>query len=333
MRRPPSPLALPSYPVSGGIALLALAVTIAFWAGWDIAPLEMAPRALWLKAGAQPWRLFTSALPHGDPLHLGFDVYWLWVFGTAIEERLGHASALAICALTAAASAAAEFAVLHGGIGLSGVGYGLLGFAWVLGRYDRRFADVVDRRTVGLFLVWGVLCVVTTVLGVSRVANLAHGMGLAVGCLLGWAFGARGGRRAAAIALTALASLGSLAAAAWARPWIDLDGGALAVMGYEAVEAGRNQEGARLYRRALWLDGERRESWFNLGVAEGRLGHDAAAREAFARSCRLGDQDGCSAAGIGPGTGTGAGTGTDAGTGTGTGTDAGVGTGTGTADD
>lgn len=324
MRRPPSPLTLPAYPVSGGIALLAIAVTIAYWTGWDIAPLEMAPRALWLHAGAQPWRLLTSALPHGDPLHLAFDVYWLWVFGTAIEERLGHVAALGICALTAAGSGAAEFAVLHGGIGLSGIGYGLLGVCWVLGRYDRRFAEVVDRRTVGLFLVWGVLCVVTTVLGVSRVANIAHGMGLALGCLLGLAIGARGRARALAIALAAAASLGTLAAAAWARPWIDLDSGALAVMGYEAVEAGRNEEGARLYRRALWLDGERRESWFNLGVAEGRLGHPAASREAFGRSCKLGDQDGCVAAGEAIGGGGGTGTGTGTGNGVGNGVDGGV---------
>ena len=50
-----------------------------------IAPLVMDCRA-WK---GQPWRLVTSALPHVDLLHLAFNLYWLWAFGTTVEGVFG----------------------------------------------------------------------------------------------------------------------------------------------------------------------------------------------------------------------------------------------------
>jgi membrane associated rhomboid family serine protease len=68
--------------------------------GRSIAPLEMNSLA-W---HGEPWRLITSALPHVGWIHLIFNLSWMWVFGTLIEERLGPIRLLALILLLAAAS-------------------------------------------------------------------------------------------------------------------------------------------------------------------------------------------------------------------------------------
>ena len=40
------------------------------------------------------WRPFTSTLMHGGLLHAAFNVYWLLIFGTALEHTFGSSSAV-----------------------------------------------------------------------------------------------------------------------------------------------------------------------------------------------------------------------------------------------
>src|SRR5690606_268473 len=77
---------LPRYPVAGGVAGLSIAATLAWLVGADADALVLDVRAFL----GQPWRLVTSALLHVDFVHLAFDVYWVWRFGSAIERRFGH---------------------------------------------------------------------------------------------------------------------------------------------------------------------------------------------------------------------------------------------------
>src|SRR5438270_1230375 len=180
--RPPPPLALlHRYPVTAGVGLAALCVTLAWWNQWDPDPLFMDVRA-W---HGQPWRLVTSALPHVDLFHLACNLYWLWVFGTLVEHALGRLATVGLIILFAAGSTAAEYALFEGGVGLSGVGYGLFGMLWVLSRRDPRFAGAVDGETVALFLGWFVFCCVTTATGTWKIANVAHAAGFVLGILLG----------------------------------------------------------------------------------------------------------------------------------------------------
>ncbi len=127
-------------------------------------------------------------------LHLAFDVYWTWVFGTLIEMTWGHVAMFLIFALLAAGSSAAQYALVTGGAGLSGVGYGLFGMLWVLSRRNRRFADVIDQQTIRLFVAWFFICIVITYVGFP-IGNVAHGFGLV---LVRWLDGrsAAGGRNA-----------------------------------------------------------------------------------------------------------------------------------------
>jgi membrane associated rhomboid family serine protease len=177
---------------------------------WPLQAFVMEPTAF----RSEPWRLVTSALPHGSAFHLIFNAYWLWVFGTVLEEVLGHFRLLLLILLYAAGSAAAEYALFRGGIGLSGVGYGLFAMLWVLSSRDRRFAGAVDTQTAQLFAVWFVICIVATQMNVMAVANVAHGAGAVLGALVGVAMSARAPARrwlavVAVVAVLAVAYAGA----------------------------------------------------------------------------------------------------------------------------
>src|SRR5436309_2497422 len=83
-------------------------------------------------------------------------------------------------------SGALEFGFSDGGVGLSGVGYGLFGLLWILSKRDHRFADAVDARTIQTFIIWFFVCIATTIMHVMQVANIAHGGGAALGILTGY---------------------------------------------------------------------------------------------------------------------------------------------------
>ena len=111
MRAPPPISKLPSYPVTGGISLLAIGVSLAWWAKRiPIDSIDMSNLA-W---STQPWRLWTSALPHVGIMHLAFDVYWFWVFGTLVEAAFGPLAMLAIFLLLQAGAGAATYRYAEG---------------------------------------------------------------------------------------------------------------------------------------------------------------------------------------------------------------------------
>jgi len=37
----------------------------------------------------KPWQIFTHMFMHGDYMHIGFNMFALWMFGTAVETQLG----------------------------------------------------------------------------------------------------------------------------------------------------------------------------------------------------------------------------------------------------
>ncbi len=180
--RPPPPLSsCLRYPITFGIGALAILATLRYWSGADIGPFVIDDD--WVR---EPWRLLTCVLFHADLIHLLFNLYWLWVFGTKVEEEFGQPRSLGTLILLAVGSSSADYALSHGGIGLSGVGYGLFGLLLVLSRKQARFADAVDRQTIQLFVVWFFLCIALTMAGVWRIANVAHGAGFVFGGLLAW---------------------------------------------------------------------------------------------------------------------------------------------------
>ena len=150
---------------------------------------------IWLQIWeGELWRPFTTTLLHGDFLHAAFNLYWLAVFGSVIENWLGSLRTLGLIVLLAYLSSLTEYVLGNylgfdptGGVGLSGVGYGLFGLLWVGGWHRADFREVVNLETVQLMLGWFVFCIFTTYMDWMRIGNLAHAGGLVFGMLIGLA--------------------------------------------------------------------------------------------------------------------------------------------------
>ncbi|HSD89328.1 MAG TPA: rhomboid family intramembrane serine protease, partial [Kofleriaceae bacterium] len=267
--RPPPPLSrIPTLPVISAICGLAIFVTVAIKTGrTEIDPFTMSSLAF----EGEPWRLAASALPHGDALHLIFNIYWLWFLGTRLEEELGHVTTFLIIVVLAVGSAAAQYAFSAGGIGLSGVGYGIVGCLAVLRRKDARFRDAIDKRTLILFGAWFAFCVITTLAGVWHVGNWAHGAGFVLGLPIALAIAPGSlARRIGGALLTAALVAGFIVAAAFFRPQVNFfgEGGADEErLALEDLEAKRYDSAARRLEQGLDVSPNDSHIWFNYGVA------------------------------------------------------------------
>jgi membrane associated rhomboid family serine protease len=297
--RPPPPIAdFPKFPVTGGTILLAIGVTVVYLThSVDISPLlETGEIRRW-----ELWRILTSALPHANILHLAFNLYWTWVFGTLLEQAFGHLRTFLVFVLLALIANGSEFALLSGGIGLSGIGYGLFGFMWVMSRRDGRFTDAVDPRTIQMFVVWFFICIAMTVMG-SPIANVAHGTGCLAGALLGWTVSEPMPRRASGVTAMIVCVLAVLAGATIARPWVNLSkyvggdwakeaGSDEARFGYEALLRHQNEQARQWCQDAVRMNPKEAGYWYNLGVACERLSQRPQALEAYQHAADLAPED------------------------------------------
>jgi membrane associated rhomboid family serine protease len=280
MRRPPKIGEFYRYPVVAGTALIATGVTIASWThSFDISRLvENA-----MVRHGEVWRLVTSMFPHVGALHLIFNIYWVWVFGTLIEEVYGHAKTAGLILLFAFGSGAFEFAFSTGGVGLSGVGYGLFGLLWVLSKRDERFRDAIDARTIQLFVFWFFLCIALTAANVMPVGNVAHGAGAVLGILTGFAITMAELRASISLGITGVLAFG-LWAATLGRPLVNLSKYAAydeGERGDEALRDHRDQEAVRWLRESVAYRHQERFFWFDLGIAYERVGNKPEALAAF----------------------------------------------------
>jgi len=279
--------------VSAGVSLLAVFVTALDKTGRSIDKLVMTVRAF----EGEPWRLVTSALPHGNALHLLFNIAWIWTLGTLLEERFGAVRLLGLMVLLAAGSEAAEYAFFRGGIGLSGVVYGLYGLLWVLSRTDKKLRGLADGRTTQIFIAWFFFCIAADVSGLMAIANVAHGVGALLGLLLGFAIagnhrpsGRRVGVQVASVVGVLLVLSASYVGATKLRPRINFakDGsGDLTDLADHALDQKDYDEAIRRYRQALAVSPKIARTWHNLGVAFWNAGEMFDARDAFARASEL----------------------------------------------
>jgi GlpG protein len=128
--------------------------------------------------------LFTPAFIHFGPLHLVFNLIWLYQLGCMIEARQGTLLFAALVAVTDVGPMLAQYLVSGPGYvgGMSGVVYGLAGYVWMRGKYDRASGLYLDRQSVQWLLVWLVVCFTGAV---GHVANTAHVAGLIIGVVWG----------------------------------------------------------------------------------------------------------------------------------------------------
>jgi membrane associated rhomboid family serine protease len=279
MQQPPSPNAFLRYPITTAVSVLAIVATVQFKSGMDLDQF-MSNTGNCL---TEPWRLLVPALFHEGVIHLLFNLYWLWFFGTKVEEVFGHAATLGIILILAVGSMSAELAIFRGGIGLSGVGYGLFGMLWVLGRTDPRFHDLVDHSVVELMFGWLLVCIVLTMAEVWHVGNVAHCAGCLLGALLGWVISARGFRRLWEGTLVGCVFLLFVAGGTIARPYVCLAseaGNEYANRAASALNAGNLDRAIDLFELAVAMDPTEEHWWKDLAEAYKRAGREEDADKA-----------------------------------------------------
>ncbi len=140
-------------------------------------------------AQGELWRLWTVTLVHASILHLGFNMYALWIAGPFVERLYGRWRFLAFYLIFAAAGSLMSFAFGPAplGVGASGAIFGLFGLLFANQVIHR---PVLDRQSRALLGQMGGLIAINLVFGfvVAGIDNTAHLGGLLAGVWLGALF-------------------------------------------------------------------------------------------------------------------------------------------------
>ncbi|WP_425640889.1 rhomboid family intramembrane serine protease [Marinomonas gallaica] len=136
-------------------------------------------------AKGEYWRLITPALIHFGAAHLIFNALWVWEVGRKIERLMGSFVWLIFAVFVMIASNVGQYLIngypLFGG--LSGLVYGLVGFAWVMPVLIHGWPVIISKPLMAFFIVWLLIGYtdVLSVFGLGSVANEAHLLGLVSG--------------------------------------------------------------------------------------------------------------------------------------------------------
>lgn len=139
-------------------------------------------------AAGEWWRIITSAFFHLGLIHIGFNMYVLYLYGPIVERMYGPIE-YALIYLLAAAGGSVLTILLdpeQRAVGASGAIFGLIGLLFVVGRRHHAVLGPQARRMVagmGGYLVF-LLIFTFVVPGISWTGHLG---GLAIGAALGFA--------------------------------------------------------------------------------------------------------------------------------------------------
>ena len=141
-----------------------------------------------IRAG-EVWRLVTPIFLHGGLLHLLFNMLWLYQLGGQIEAQESSRSITVMVLVFASICNTAQYLVSGPlFVGMSGVVYGLLGYIWMMTRFQVGTRYMLSEQTVMFMLLWLGVCLVGII---PHVANTEHVVGLLLG--VAWGFVQSGG--------------------------------------------------------------------------------------------------------------------------------------------
>lgn len=113
-------------------------------------------------AAEQPWRFLTTALLHASLMHLAFNMWALWVLGSALEPVLGRWRFGALTALSAVGGSTAIYWLASpntpstwfgGTVGASGAVFGLFAAMFVIQRrFGRDTSAIVGLLAINLVI-------------------------------------------------------------------------------------------------------------------------------------------------------------------------------------
>lgn len=167
-----------------------IAITVAIFIGGmlsvdlDVWLTNTFAQANWLVAAGDWWRIFSAALLHASLLHIGFNMYALYLFGPRMEQQVGSAPFAAL--YLAAAGAGGLVSYLLGplqqvSIGASGAVFGLFG-AWIFVAWKMRKTPGGRSMFTQLFVLLAINVVISLSPGIDGFAHLGGflaGLGIA----------------------------------------------------------------------------------------------------------------------------------------------------------
>ena len=155
------------------------------------------------------WRLFTPIFIHHGVMHIVFNLYMLFSFGSLVERRYSWKRLLFLTLLTSAISNLVQCTVpefvqgiapiyvdgfmMTGLGGMSGVVYGLFGYVWVKSIFDPKFGFRIPQSSIIIMMAWLFGCMFAKQLDAAgigifplNIANWAHAIGLLVGMVVAY---------------------------------------------------------------------------------------------------------------------------------------------------
>jgi rhomboid protease GluP len=123
-----------------GITIVAYLVQLLtqYLYGYDLAVGLGAKANDAIRAG-QLWRFFTPMLLHGSIMHIGFNMYALYIFGIGLERRYGHGRFLLLYVISGFAGSVFSFLFSNAySIGASGAIFGLIAAEGIFLYQNRR---------------------------------------------------------------------------------------------------------------------------------------------------------------------------------------------------
>lgn len=132
----------------------------------------------------QVWRLLAPIFIHLGPFHFLFNMLWLFDLGGMLERQQGSARLSLLVFVVAVIGNVAQYfwAGPYFG-GMSGVTFGLLGYAWMQARLEPESGLMPHGYIVVMMLGWFVVCWSGLI---ANATNMAHTAGLVIGLLAGW---------------------------------------------------------------------------------------------------------------------------------------------------
>lgn len=153
--------------------------------GHDI-PVQLGVKANALIAQGQTWRLITPIFLHGSMIHIGFNMYALYLFGPNLESSFGHWRFLALYLISGfAGNVFSMMFTQAASLGSSTAIFGLLGAQAVFVHHNRKiFGEQVSQTSLRRIIQ---VAAINLIIGLSPgIDNWGHIGGLIGGTIFTW---------------------------------------------------------------------------------------------------------------------------------------------------
>jgi len=155
-----------------------------YWLGYDL-PAQLGAKINSLIAAGEWWRFITPVFLHGSLLHIGFNMYALYVIGGEVERFYGHWQFLALYLVSGFSGVVASFALTDAAsLGASTAVFGLLAAQGVFAYQNQRIFGPRARHAYRNIIY---IALINFMIGLSPgIDNWGHFGGLVGGLLVAW---------------------------------------------------------------------------------------------------------------------------------------------------